>query len=126
MVQFFEKKRKKAGAGLGWVTGGKADVDVCWERWSLEVPLATPKTDVGEWLPANRLGTVLISPPERTKVMSAMASTLQRTSMRILTIVNREKEHIPPITTSDANPFPYSVELNPRVEGWSRGTGIHG
>ena len=45
--------------------------------------------------------------------------------MKIFQIVNKDKEHIPPITTSESNPFPYSVELNPRVEGWgTRGIGI--
>lgn len=46
-VQFFEKKRRKIGAGLGWFTGGKGEEEVCWERWSLEVTLATPKTEIG-------------------------------------------------------------------------------
>ncbi|MCJ1337469.1 hypothetical protein MMC09_002751 [Bachmanniomyces sp. S44760] len=47
-VQFYEKKRRKAG-GLGWFTGGaKAEEEVCWENWRLEVTLATPKTEAGE------------------------------------------------------------------------------
>lgn len=48
VVQFFEKKRRKAGGGLGWFTGGaKGDEEVCWERWMLEVTLATPKSETG-------------------------------------------------------------------------------
>ncbi|KAL9640164.1 MAG: hypothetical protein Q9164_000432 [Protoblastenia rupestris] len=46
-VSFFEKKRRKAGAGLGWFTG-KAEEEVCWEKWGLEVTLATPRTEDGE------------------------------------------------------------------------------
>ena len=46
-VNFFEKKRRKAGGGLGWFTGAKGEEEVCWERWSLEVTLATPKTEDG-------------------------------------------------------------------------------
>ena len=61
---------------------------------------------------------------ERTKVVKAMASTLQRTAMNIVTIVNKDKEHIPPITTSETNPFPYQIELNPRLEGWGKSIGI--
>ena len=46
-VQFFEKRRRKGG-GLGWFTGGgKADEEICWENWCLEVTLATPKTETG-------------------------------------------------------------------------------
>merc|ERR1711939_243875 len=32
--------------------------------------------------------------------------------------VNREKDHIPPITTSESNPFPYQIVINPRDNGW--------
>jgi len=50
VVEFFEKKRRKA-AGLGWFTGGaKGDEEVCWESWCLEVTLATPKTEIGRLL----------------------------------------------------------------------------
>ncbi|KAL8796042.1 MAG: hypothetical protein Q9195_001618 [Heterodermia aff. obscurata] len=49
-VQFFEKKRKKGG-GLGWFSGGKAEEEICWEIWRLEVTLATPKTELGSSSP---------------------------------------------------------------------------
>jgi Autophagy-related protein 101 len=55
---------------------------------------------------------------ERTKVRRAMESSLQKTAMKIVAIVNRDKDHIPPITTSDANPFPYQIVLNPKQEGY--------
>ena len=47
-VEFFEKKRRKAGGGLGWFGGGKADEDILWEKWKLEVTLATPRTEDGK------------------------------------------------------------------------------
>lgn len=39
-VQFFEKKRRKA-----WFM--KGEEEVCWEQWTLDVTLATPRTDSG-------------------------------------------------------------------------------
>jgi hypothetical protein len=42
-VQFFEKKRRKA-----WFT--KGEEEVCWEQWTLNVTLATPKTETGMFL----------------------------------------------------------------------------
>jgi autophagy-related protein 101 len=39
-VQFFEKKRQKA-----WFT--KTEEEVCWEQWTLDVTLATPRTESG-------------------------------------------------------------------------------
>lgn len=39
-VQFFEKKRRKA-----WFS--KGEEEVCWEQWTLDVTLATPRTESG-------------------------------------------------------------------------------
>ena len=58
---------------------------------------------------------------ERTKVTKAIESSLQKTVMKIITIVNRDKDHIPPITTTETNPFPYKIDINPREEGWGKG-----
>ncbi|KAI9818539.1 MAG: hypothetical protein M1827_000598 [Pycnora praestabilis] len=100
-VQFFEKRRRKA-----WFST-KAEEEVCWELWTLDVTLATPRTD-----------------SERAKVRKAMEMMLQKTAMKIVTIVNRNTDHIPPITTSEANPFPYQIVINPRGEGWGTRIGI--
>ena len=121
-IQFFEKRRRKAG-GLGWFTGGgKAEEEICWEIWRLEVTLATPKTETGElgtrasWEAGLEGCTDPRCWTERTKVTKAMEMTLQKTAMKIVGIVNQHKEHIPPITTSETNPFPYQINLNPRID----------
>jgi autophagy-related protein 101 len=41
VVQFFEKKRRKT------YFFGKADEEVCWEAWTLDVTCATPRTETG-------------------------------------------------------------------------------
>ena len=124
-VQFFEKRRRKGG-GLGWFTGGnKGDEEVCWEIWRLEVTIATPKTEAGTSPSLGSAGRHRRADAkdiaERSKVVKAMASTLQQSALKIVKIVNKEKEHIPPITTSESNPFPYQIDLNPRLEGWGKG-----
>ncbi|RAL67496.1 hypothetical protein DID88_008251 [Monilinia fructigena] len=93
-VQFFEKKRRKA-----WFT--KGEEEVCWEQWTLDVTLATPRTE-----------------SERAKVRSAMEAMLLKAAMKIVTTVNMEKDHIPPITTSEANPFSFQITINPRGDSW--------
>jgi len=98
-VQFFEKKRRKA------YFFGKAEEEVCWEQWMLDVTIATPRTE-----------------SDALKVRRAMAKSLQKAAFKILTIANKHKDHIPPITTTDTNPFPYHIVLNPKptaVEPWS-------
>lgn len=66
----------------------------------------------------------LISVIERAKVRKAMETMLLKIVMKIVSTVNREKDHIPPITTSETNPFPYQITLNPKGDGWSARMGI--
>jgi autophagy-related protein 101 len=61
---------------------------------------------------------------ERVKVRKAMETQLQKTALKIVTTVNKEKDHIPPITTSESNPFPYRVVADPKDEGWGTRIGI--
>lgn len=49
---------------------------------------------------------------ERAKVRKAMETTLLTTVMKIITSVNSFKDHIPPITTTETNPFPYTITVN--------------
>ncbi|KAI1331179.1 DUF1649-domain-containing protein [Xylariaceae sp. FL0255] len=105
-VQFFEKKRRKAWymrAGFG---GG--DEEVCWESWTVKVTVAEPRTE-----------------SERAKVRKAMEQTLLTTVMKIVTCVNSHKDHIPPITTSETNPFPYQINVNQKDQSWATRMGIY-
>lgn len=103
LVQFFEKKRKKS---YFFSKGG--DEDVCWEQWVLNITCATPKTE-----------------QEKRKVRQAMEKSLSKTCMKIINIVNREKDHIPPITVAETNPFPYVITVNPKSgDNWSARMGI--
>ncbi|KAF2669502.1 DUF1649 domain protein [Microthyrium microscopicum] len=101
VVSFSEKKRKKT------YFFGKADEEVCWELWTLDVTCATPRTE-----------------SEAIKVRRAMEKSLQKTALKIIGIVNRDKDHIPPITTTETNPFPYQILVNPRTEAIGPRTGI--
>lgn len=58
------------------------------------------------------------------KVRRAMEKSLQKTTMKIIDIVNREKGHIPPITTTETNPFPYRILVNPRNDGRAQTMGM--
>ncbi|KAL2013574.1 hypothetical protein VTN00DRAFT_1099 [Thermoascus crustaceus] len=106
-VEFYEKRRRRAGLWFGGLAG-KGEEEVCWEIWTLDVTIATPRTD-----------------SERAKVRKAMENMLQKAALKILAVVNRDKDHIPPITTSDANPFPYRIVLNPRTDSWGNRIGIY-
>jgi autophagy-related protein 101 len=54
VVQFFDRKRRRAGGYTGgWLGrlggggGGQADEEVCWEEWCLQVVVARPRSEAG-------------------------------------------------------------------------------
>ncbi|RMZ91974.1 hypothetical protein DV736_g771, partial [Chaetothyriales sp. CBS 134916] len=97
VVRFFDRKRRKSAYTGGWLGrlggGGQTEEEVCWEEWCLQVVVARPRSEA-----------------DRIKVRRAMESSLQKTALKIVNIVNRDKDHIPPITTSEQNPFPYQAK----------------
>ncbi|KAI1108323.1 DUF1649-domain-containing protein [Nemania sp. NC0429] len=108
-VQFFEKKRRKtAWYNVRAAYGGGGDDEVCWESWTVKVTVAEPRTE-----------------SERAKVRKAMEQTLLTTAMKIVTCVNSHKDHIPPMTTSETNPFPYQINVNQKDSGWATRMGIY-
>lgn len=114
-VEFYEKRRRRTGGGMwfGGLTGkmaggGSTEEEVCWETWTLDVTIATPRTE-----------------SERAKVHKAMENMLQKAALKILAVVNKDKDHIPPITTSESNPFPYRIVLNPRSDSWQNRIGLY-
>lgn len=45
-VEFYEKKRRRSGLWFGGLAG-KGEEEVCWEVWTLDVTIATPRTESG-------------------------------------------------------------------------------
>lgn len=48
-VEFYERKRRRPGMWFGGLAGmtGKGEEEVCWEIWTLDVTIATPRTESG-------------------------------------------------------------------------------
>lgn len=102
VVQFLERKRRKAG----WF-GVKGEEETVWENWIIEVTLTSARSET-----------------EAARNKRAMERSLQKAAMKIVTLVNDERNHIPPITTNETNPFPYQILVNPRNDGWGQKLGI--
>jgi hypothetical protein len=47
-----------------------------------------------------------------------MEKMLQKAAFKIVTIVGKNQDHIPPMTSGDTN-FPYEIILNPKIDHWS-------
>lgn len=127
-MQLFDRKRRKTGITGGWLgrLGGaqQTEEEVCWEEWVVQVVVARPRSEAGKTTVLRQdLGADWL--PDRIKVRRAMETSLQKAAMKIVAIVNRDKDHIPPILTSEQNPFPYKILVNPRQQqsldrgGWT-------
>ncbi|KAL2886634.1 DUF1649 domain protein [Ceratocystis lukuohia] len=82
--------------------GPGGDEEVCWESWILKVSLAQPRNE-----------------NDRAKLRKAMSRTLLNEVINITNFVSLNKGHIPPITSSSNNPFPYQITVNPKEASWS-------
>ncbi|KAK3940484.1 DUF1649-domain-containing protein [Diplogelasinospora grovesii] len=111
-VQFFEKPRRRKAWYLM-----RGEDEVCWESWTVKVTVAEPRTE-----------------SERAKVRKAMETTLRSTIMKAIKYANEHKNHIPPITTTESNPFPYQININHQnnniaakepAGGWAQRMGIY-
>lgn len=61
---------------------------------------------------------------ERIKLRMSIEAQLQAAVLDIISTVSTKKDHIPPITTNEANPFPYSIIVSPKGETWGARMGI--
>lgn len=101
VVQFLEKRRRK-----GWFVA-KADEETAWESWILDITLTTARSE-----------------PEAARNRKQMEQQLQHAAFKVVMIANREMGHIPRITTTETNPFPYQILINPKNDGWGQKIGI--
>jgi autophagy-related protein 101 len=119
-VEFYERRPKKA-----WFS--KAEEKVCWEQWVLNVTLVTIKTDSGRITfhpTASEEVPTDFFPPDRARARASLEHQLQKAVLEIITTASLRKDHIPPITTNDLNPFPYQIVVSPKGETWGARMGI--
>jgi autophagy-related protein 101 len=115
-VEFYEKKRRRSNMWFPALAGMEFRCNSCYS------------TD-GIWYVEGINNMNHLANPfpklERAKVRKAMENMLQKAALKILAVVNRDKDHIPPITTTESNPFPYRIILNPRTDGWQNRFGLY-
>ncbi|RCI03851.1 hypothetical protein CU098_012347 [Rhizopus stolonifer] len=97
-VLFYEKRLKK-----NWFQFSKSEELVCWEQWNIVLNLVqSPATE-----------------QEKFRSNKSIESQFGQNLLKILEIVNEFKEHIPSITTTEGNPFPYQIATQSQTESWS-------
>ncbi|TGZ81096.1 DUF1649-domain-containing protein [Ascodesmis nigricans] len=101
-VRFYEKRPRKAS----WFA--KAEEKVCWEQWTLNVTVMAPSTDSSE----------------KIAVRKKIERQLEKTLRTIIATAGSKKDHVPPITSNDSNPFPYAIVISPKDDTWGARMGI--
>jgi len=96
-VLFYEKRPKK-----NWFQFSRSEELICWEQWTITINVVEPQTE-----------------QERQKIRKSMERQLKQNLLKILNIINDYKEHIPSITTTEGNPFPYQVAIPGSSESWA-------
>lgn len=100
MVQFFDGKTTKSKKKSSWFGQGKSeDSDHrLWESWVLHV----------KCLP-------LASEGSGNEIAMSKGS-FEDNLHKIIDIVDTHKEHIPPITSLESSPFPYTIDVDHQYE----------
>ncbi|KAG0044915.1 hypothetical protein BGZ83_009818 [Gryganskiella cystojenkinii] len=93
-VMFYEKRTKRA-----WFSSTSSEV--CWEQWAITINVVTN-----------------INEKDKQRSIKNMEKALSSLFLSILRTVNERKDHIPPITTSDGNPFPYQIVIPTAADTW--------
>ncbi|KAF9583615.1 hypothetical protein BGW38_009030 [Lunasporangiospora selenospora] len=93
-LMFYEKRTKRA-----WFTSSSSDV--CWEQWAITINVVTNSNE-----------------KEMQRSIKSTEKALSSLFLSILRTVNERKDHIPPITTSDGNPFPYQIVISNASDTW--------
>lgn len=90
-VEFSEKRRRnKAYFTFSFTT--QAEEEFVWESWALRVQMQRARTE-----------------GEAQRLRSKMEASLRAAAFKVVDLAGGEKDHIPPITTTDTNPFPYRI-----------------
>ncbi|CAG8523146.1 8213_t:CDS:2 [Ambispora leptoticha] len=93
-VMFHEKRTKKA-----WFT--KSEEEICWEQWALTIRTVMCRTEM-----------------DRIKMRKEMNKQLTSCLFSIIRFINEKKDHIPSITDSNRNPFPYQIVIATTYDSW--------
>lgn len=115
-VRFYDKKVTKSKKKIGWFGQGRSsetdDINP-WETWVIKVKLL-PVPEAKKDSRSDKKECSLME--ENQNITSA---SFRSNLKKIIDISDTHKDHIPPITSSESSPFPYSIDTNNEDSGSS-------
>ncbi|KAM3417173.1 hypothetical protein BST61_g5435 [Cercospora zeina] len=97
-LQFLERKRRRT-----WFLQ-KPDEEFPWETWHLNITVLPNNSN-------NNNNKTPSSEYNATQTRHLMTHELEKATWQVLEIANQQRNHIPPITTNESNPFPYDLKI---------------
>ena len=105
VVLFLDKDPFKSKKKSGWFGQTKSHEDLkLWEQWTISVNCVFNERDSPNTKP------LAMMEPQDLKVSS---QSFESTLTKIIDYVDTNKHHIPPITSLESCPFPYTIEVWP-------------
>ncbi|KAF2206842.1 hypothetical protein CERZMDRAFT_52352 [Cercospora zeae-maydis SCOH1-5] len=116
-LQFLERKRRRT-----WFLQ-KPDEETPWETWHLNITVLPTNNNTA--LRNSSLSKNSSTDYNSTQTRHLMTYELEKATWQVLEIANQQRNHIPPITTNESNPFPYDLKIKRSgQEGWGGKMGI--
>lgn len=137
IIQFLDKRVTKSKKKSSWFGQGKlenAEDLKLWESWIIVVrclPLEDESRSSPSSLSSSTNGHILSSHSAESKTKSVRTSATHNSNektntdisiesfesnlLKIIDIVDTHKDHIPPITSLESSPFPYTIEVERRA-----------
>lgn len=91
-ISLTERRRKNKQGYFTFSLSKPVDEEFVWETWAVSVQMFRARSE-----------------GEAERLRRRMEKSLREAAFRIIELAGGEKDHIPPITTADANPFPYRI-----------------
>ncbi|CUM52484.1 unnamed protein product [Debaryomyces tyrocola] len=117
VIQFLDKKVTKSKKKTGWFGQGKSsdseDLKL-WESWTINVKCLPIIRESGrdKQVSEKTPGPIKVTDKESYEQNIAISINSFENNMRkIIDIADSQKDYIPPITSLDSSPFPYSIDV---------------
>ncbi|KAI5960571.1 uncharacterized protein KGF55_004464 [Candida pseudojiufengensis] len=107
-IQFSNKSSNSKRKSSGWFGRDyESDDSKIWETWTINIECLPIKEGV-----STTTTTSATNSSEYSQGVELSMKSFECNLLKIYDIVDREKEHIPPITSLETSPFPYSINIS--------------
>ncbi|KAI5951935.1 hypothetical protein KGF54_005010 [Candida jiufengensis] len=106
-IQFLTKSNSKRKSSGWFGRDYESDDSKIWETWIINIECLPIK----ERTSTTSTSTSTSTKPEYSQAVEISLKSFENNLFKIYEFVDREKDHIPPITSLETSPFPYTINI---------------